>query len=219
MLQTIVDVRGRPILDSRAIWLARHICPHEPALRRWLAGRVQYGFLLDDVVQETYAKLATLPSVDHIENPRAYFFRAALSVIVTEVRRAPVVSMEMLSEIDRLSIESGVLPPDVQAEQREEFRLVAEAIDQLPTKCREVFILRKVHGLSQRETAQKLGLSESTVEKHVGRGIRTLINIFGRGGKTGHVASNDRISNAEPYDSQGKQRGDRTTGDPLGGPL
>jgi RNA polymerase sigma-70 factor (ECF subfamily) len=170
---------------------------------------VQYGFLLDDVVQETYAKLATLPSVDHIENPRAYFFRAALSVIVTEVRRAPVVSMETLSEIDRLSIESGVLPPDVQAEQREE----------LPTKCREVFILRKVHGLSQRETAQKLGLSESTVEKHVGRGIRTLINIFGRGGKTGHVASNDRISNAEPYDSQGKQRGDRTTGDPLGGPL
>ncbi len=208
----------RSIQDNRAIWLARHICPHEPALRRWLVGRIQHGFQIDDVVQESYAKIATLPSVDHIENPRAYFFRTALSVVITEVRRAPVVSVESLTEIERLSIESGDLPPDVQAEQREELRLVSEAIAQLPPKCREAFILRKVQGLSQRETARQLGLSESTVEKHVSRGIRHLINIFGRGGKSGHGASNDQIADAEVYDSQGKQHADRATGGTLGGP-
>ncbi|MEC7933294.1 MAG: sigma-70 family RNA polymerase sigma factor, partial [Pseudomonadota bacterium] len=191
--------------DSRAFWLARHICPHEPALRRWLSGRIQHGFLIDDVIQETYAKLAGLAAVDHIENPRAYFFRAALSVVATEVRRAPVVSMDSLSEIERLGFRADDLPPDIQAEQREEFRLVADAIAQLPAKCREAFVLRKVQGLSQRETARKLGLSESTVEKHVGRGIRHLINIFGRGGKSGQAASNDQIPDAERYDSQGKQ--------------
>ncbi|WP_367398614.1 RNA polymerase sigma factor [Sphingobium sp. OAS761] len=194
------------------------MCPHEPALRRWLAGRIQHGFLIDDVVQETYAKLASLPAVDHIENPRAYFFRAALSVVATEVRRAPVVSMESLSEIERLSLKAEDLPPDTQAEQREEFRLVADAIGRLPPKCREAFVLRKVQGLSQRETAQKLGLSESTVEKHVGRGIRHLINIFGRGGKSDHVASNVQIPDPEPYDKQGKQCGDRAAGCHLGGP-
>ena len=95
---------------------------------------------------------------------------------------------------------------------------VADAIAQLPAKCREAFVLRKVQGLSQRETARKLGLSESTVEKHVGRGIRHLINIFGRGGKSGQAASNDQIPDAERYDSQGKQCADRATGGHMGGP-
>ena len=131
---------------------------------------------IDDVIQETYAKLASLAAVDHIENPRAYFFRAALSVVASELRRAPVVSMETLSEVERLNFAADDLPPDIQAEQREEFRLVADAIDLLPARCREAFMLRKVQGLSQRETAQLLGLSESTVEKHVGRGIRHLID-------------------------------------------
>ena len=170
---------------------------------------------IDDVIQETYAKLASLAAVDHIENPRAYFFRAALSVVASELRRAPVVSMETLSEVERLNFAADDLPPDIQAE---EFRLVADAIDLLPARCREAFMLRKVQGLSQRETAQLLGLSESTVEKHVGRGIRHLINIFGRGGKSGQPASYDQIPDTEHYDSKGKQRADRATGGHMGGP-
>ena len=128
------------------------------------------------------------------------------------------VSMDSLSEIERLGFRADDLPPDVQAEQREEFRLVADAIAQLPAKCREAFVLRKVQGLSQRETAQKLGLSESTVEKHVGRGSRHLIIICGRGGKSGQAAANDQIPDAERYDSQGKQCADRATGGHVGGP-
>jgi len=196
------------IPDSRAAWLARHICPHEPALPRWLTGRIQHGYLVDDVVQETYAKLATLPGVDHITNPRAYFFRAALSVVITEVRRAPVVSFESMSEIERLSLETNEVPIDVQAEERQELRLVATAIAQLPAKCREVFILRKVHGLSQRETAQRLGISESTVEKHVGRAARHLMNIFGRGGKVELPASISQTPDAGAYVESRNERRD-----------
>lgn len=177
------------IPDSRATWLARHICPHEPALRRWLARRSSRGHDIDDAVQEAYARLAMLPSVDHIANPRAYFFRTVLSMLVNEARRAQVVSIETLGELERLNAESHDLPPDQQAESRQELRHVAEAIAELPPKCRETFILRKVHGLSQRETARQLGISESTVEKHVGRGVRHLVKIFGRGGKTAAPAS------------------------------
>lgn len=36
-------------------------------------------------------------------------------------------------------------------------------------------MLRKVHGLSQREVAQHMGISESTVEKHIGKGLRLLL--------------------------------------------
>lgn len=222
----MMNHQGRrwPIQGDKANWLARNVCPHEPALRRWLAGRFQHGVLIDDVIQETYARLVTLSSVDHITNPRAYFFRAALSVVITEVQRAPVVSFESLAEIERLNIEANELAPDVQAEYKEELRLVTEAILQLPPKCREVFVLRKVQGLSQRETAEKLGLSESTVEKHVGRGTRHLVNIFGRGSKSPPVTSQGPTivarhgPDSESYEKQGKQCRDRATGSPLGGP-
>lgn len=169
---------------------------------------MQHGYLVDDVVQETYAKLATLSTVDHITNPRAYFFRAALSVVITEVRKAPVVSFESMTEIERLSIESNEVPIDTQAEERQELRMVATAIAQLPVKCREVFILRKVHGLSQRETAQHLGISESTVEKHVGRGTRHLMNIFGRGGKSDLPASIAQMPDAGAYAESRNERRD-----------
>jgi RNA polymerase sigma-70 factor (ECF subfamily) len=187
------------IPHNRAEWLARHICPHEPALRRWLTRRPSSRYDIDDVVQEAYAKLAMLPSVDHITNPRAYFFRTAFTVLVNETRRAQVVSIDTGAELDRLDLESQDVPPDIEAESRQELRLVAEAIAQLPAKCREAFILRKVNGLSQREAALQLGIAESTVEKHVGRGIRHLVQIFGRGGKKVPGASMVRMPDTGSY--------------------
>jgi DNA-directed RNA polymerase specialized sigma24 family protein len=49
--------------------------------------------------------------------------------------------------------------------------------------CRETLILRRVEGLPQREVAERLQISEKTVEKHMANGVRLLIKIFGRGGK------------------------------------
>ena len=43
--------------DERAIWLGRHVLPHEPALRAWLRRRRLDGLEIDDVIQETYTRL------------------------------------------------------------------------------------------------------------------------------------------------------------------
>lgn len=187
------------ILPSRAEWLARHILPHEAGLRRWLERRATRGADTDDAIQEAYARLATLPAVDHITNPRSYFYRTVCSMLVNEARRRRVVSIETLGEFERLSIEALDLPPDRQAESRQELRRVGEAIAELPPKCREAFILRKVHGLSQREAAERLGISESTLEKHVGRGIAHLVRTFGRGGKLRDGTSSVRVPDADVH--------------------
>lgn len=144
---------------------------------------------IDDVIQEAYAILTTLGSVEHIVNPRAYLYKTASSVILMEVRRAKIVPIEWIEQAEQLEIASGDPLPDRQVESRQELRLVADAIAGLPHKCRQVFILRKVGGLSQREIAQQLGISQSTVEKHVIRGIRELMTVFGRGGKEAARAS------------------------------
>lgn len=54
---------------------------------------------------------------------------------------------------------------------KEEFKVVCNAINELPSSCRKVFILKKIYGMSQKEIAAYTGLSQSTIEKHVSKGI------------------------------------------------
>ena len=55
---------------------------------------------------------------------------------------------------------------------QEKSRLLAEAIDRLPNRCREIVILRKLHALPQREVALRLGIAEKTVESQLARGLK-----------------------------------------------
>jgi RNA polymerase sigma-70 factor (ECF subfamily) len=163
-----------PLPPGRAAWLAANILPHEPALRGWLARRGVNGGDVDDLVQEGYAVLAAMTDVAHIDSPKAYLFRTAWSLMLRQVRRAQVVSIEAVADLASLDIEADAPDPERQLGSRQELRRLATAIDSLPPRCRDVFRLRKVEGLSQREVAARTGLSESTVEKHVGKAVRLL---------------------------------------------
>lgn len=174
---------------DRSLWLARHVLPHEPALRAWLRRRRVDGLETDDIVQETYAVLAALGSVDHIESPRAYAFQTAQSVILRHLRRARVVRIDALGDLELLNTPLDDPSPEHQTSARQELRQVSELIAALPSKCREAFTLRKLQGLSQREVAGRMGISESTVEKHIGRALRTLMDAMRNGGNASLGAS------------------------------
>jgi RNA polymerase sigma-70 factor (ECF subfamily) len=175
--------------DGRTLWLARQVLPHEPDLRRWLAGKRLRGIDLDDIVQETYAILAGLDCVEAIRNPKAYMFQTAYSVILGQVRRAQIVSISTIEDIGQLAGEDESPSPETEVSDRQELQRLTEAIAALPPRCREVFVLRKIHGLQQREVAQKLGVSEGTVEKHMHNGLKVLGALFGRGGIAPRQAS------------------------------
>ena len=167
---------------DRTAWLACHVLPHEPALRAWLRRRRVEGLETDDIIQETYAVLAGLAGVEHIQSPRAYAFQTAQSVILRHLRRARIVRIDAIGDIDMLTTAVDEPSPERQASARQELRRVTELIAELPTKCREAFTLRKIEGLSQREVAHRMGISESTVEKHIGRALRTLMCAMKYGG-------------------------------------
>ena len=77
-----------------------------------------------------------------------------------------------------------------------ELTRLAHVIADLPGKVRDVFILRRVHGLSQREVAERLGLSESTVEKHMARGFLIMLELARHGGnQTPHPSSSRSRNN------------------------
>lgn len=166
------------VTHDRALWLASSVLPHEPGLRMRLSRMVRARVDVDDVVQETYAILAELHDVSHIQNARAYVFSVARSVVLQQVRRAQVVSIEAVAEIDHLDIPHDELSPDRHAEAGQQLRRVGELLAGLPKRSRQAFLLRKVEGLSQREIAKRMGISENTVEKHIGKCLRQLLKAI-----------------------------------------
>ncbi|HUO20994.1 MAG TPA: sigma-70 family RNA polymerase sigma factor [Caulobacteraceae bacterium] len=174
--------------SQRAHWLARHILPHEPFLRRWLQSRKIGALEIDDIVQESYALLAALNSVEHIVNPKSYFFQTAKSLVLRDLRRAKVVSIETAGDLDVFGLVEQITPED-EVSARQELRVVADALAGLPSRCRQAFELRKIDGLSHRQIAERLGLSERTVEKHLARALHLLMEALGRGGDTASRAS------------------------------
>ena len=163
-------------MTSRAKWLADHILPQEAGLRHWLRRCLPAGMEVDDVVQETYALLAQLPDVSRIRTPRAYLYTTARSVVLQQVRRERIVSFETVAELDRLEVADAGDGPERQAVAGEELRRIAALIRAMPDKCRQAFVLRKIRGLSQREISQRMGISENTVEKHIAKGLRLLMD-------------------------------------------
>jgi RNA polymerase sigma-70 factor (ECF subfamily) len=163
---------------ERTVWLGRHILPHEPVLRAWLRGRVSRELELDDVIQETYAVLAGLPDVEHIRAPRAYAFQTALSVLLQIVRRSKLARIDPIGDIAWLSTPADEPTPESQCAARQDLKWMHDLILSLPPRQREAFTLRKVEGLSQRQIAQRMGIAESTVEKHIGQALRVVMQAL-----------------------------------------
>lgn len=162
-------------------WLGREILPHEADVRTWL-GRSQLQWSeVEDVIQESYCRLSALKNVAHITNPRAYFFTVARNVVIDHLRRARVVRMETVAEIDNLNVPWDAPTPETIAGARQELERVSELIAHLPDRCRRIFVMRKIEGLSQREIAATLGVTETIVENDVVRGLRLILKAIADG--------------------------------------
>lgn len=173
----MVEARAR-----RAAWVAAQVMPHEPAVRRWLARSKVAPAEIDDLVQHAYCRIAELPTVEGIVDPGAYFFEVVRRALLGAMRRARVVSMETVAEIDALNVYAEDPSPERIVAARRELGEVLRLIDRLPDRCRRVFELRKIQGLSQREIAARLGITETVVENEVVRGLRLISQALRQGG-------------------------------------
>jgi len=179
-------------LRERGRWLARNVLPHEALIRARLNDVRLPDLEIEDVIQETYARILSVSSLESIRFPRQYAIQTAKSVIIDHMRHSRVVPITSSGNLEQLNI----AVPEATAEERLEFQgeieEVAEALAQLPAACRETLILRRIEGLSQKETARRLKVSEKAVEKYMGRGLWLLAELFGRRGKSRVRTSHNR---------------------------
>ena len=167
--------------ESRIRWFAREVLPHESDVRRWLASRIRGLAMcdLDEVVQETYARLWAVDT-DGINDARAYLFVIARRVVGETVRRSRIVPIETVADIDALNVADAGPTPERRLSGREEVERLHAVIATLPAKCRQAFVMKKFESLSQREISERMNISESTVEKHLAKALRTIMREMSR---------------------------------------
>lgn len=159
-------------------WISTEILPHEGAVRRWLSRAAPPGLEPSDVVQEAYSRIARLRDGAPVRSGKAYFFTVARNIVREHFRRERVVRIEPLAEMDQLIVFDDEPSAERAFAARQEFRTVWRLMDQLPDRCRRIFLLRKIDGLSQREIAQTVGVSENVVEKQIALGLKLLLKLL-----------------------------------------
>lgn len=188
----------------RLQWVATHILPLEAEVRGWLA--VHAASLskadIDDLIQEAYARLWTA-NLQAVNNARAYFYTVIRNLLAEAARRARIVPMERMGEIEALRIISEEPGPERRLGARQELTRLLQAVEQLPTQCRRAFELCKFEGLSQREIASAMGIAEKTVEKHLAKALVRIMRILDSHSGSADIGQSDtriRHGRYRPFD-------------------
>ncbi len=111
---------------------------------------------------------------------KALLFTTARNLVVDALRRRKIVQFDQFSDDETTAAEGIDVAEEVSL--RHELEMMTEAVQALPERCRQVLTLRKIYGLSQKETAAQLGIAEKTVEVHVAAGIRRCMEYFAQRG-------------------------------------
>lgn len=183
--------------SEQSRWFSEQVLPHEPELRGYLRHRFPNTGDVDDLVQESYLRLLKTPNPGRIASTKAYLFTTARNLALALRRRPRIFSSEAVTDLagSRVVEEGADVREHVSTKQ--EIALLLDAIDALPSRCREIVILRKLRGLPQKEVARQLGLSEQTVQVQVGRGARKCAEFLRARGVTGRHRDASKASHAK----------------------
>ncbi|TRY33324.1 RNA polymerase sigma factor [Aliiglaciecola sp. M165] len=128
---------------------------------------------IEDIVQETYVRICQLENHENVSQPKSFLMTTARNLAFDHVKRAESrLADGVESELDFDAQHTRRDPVFDGAASDEEFAHFCEAVRQLPLQCRRVFVLKKVYGYSQKEIANEMNLSQSTVEKHIATGFK-----------------------------------------------
>lgn len=161
-------------------WFSSEILSHEGVLVRYLSRVWPNPSEVPDLRQDIYVRVYESARSALPTSPKAFLFATARNLITDRIRHSRVVLIDFTPDFDGLDVLIDEISPERRLSAREELRSLARAFDSLSDKCRNVVWLRRVEGLSQRETAQRLGLNEGAVESQLARGVRLLaLAVFG----------------------------------------
>ena len=141
---------------------------NENALKRFLGRFLYKSQDVEDMAQETFLRAYKATQGHEIESPRAYLFQVARTMAYKELSRSSRRLTDYLEDLERAPDAGAQLEEEVVAQQQ--IQIYFDAIAELPSRCRRIFLMRKVQAKSYKVIARELGISVSAVEKQVAIG-------------------------------------------------
>lgn len=164
-------------------WFIDEVLPFEArylAMARRFSARGAGGDEAADLVHDVYARILASEGWRFIDDPRAYVLTMIRNLGIQKIRRARIVVMETLASAEGALGDSESRDAFDAVSGRQRLRLALDALRALPPRCREVVELRRLHDLPSRDIARRLGLSLSTVEKRLARGLVLMAQAMTR---------------------------------------
>jgi RNA polymerase sigma factor (sigma-70 family) len=165
--------------DALDDWFMREVLPLEPMLTRFLQRNWRTEAEISDLRQEAYARVYEAAKRERPQLVKPFLFQIARNLMIDRLRRQSVVSLESMADVDWLNVSDDRPSAETYVAARQELRLLQAALDKLPPRCRQVVLMRKVEGFSQREVAKEMGITIETVENQVAKGMRLLAQAIG----------------------------------------
>jgi RNA polymerase sigma-70 factor (ECF subfamily) len=161
-------------------WFAENLLAHEPLLRSWLQSRFGAALPVNDIIQEAYLRVLQVRRTAPVNAPKAFLFATARNLALNAARSARVRGEHLAQPVD----ESELLDEDSNVRETvakyEELEILTQAIQALPDRCRQIFTLRKVYGLSQADIARRLDISARTVNAQLTIGLNKCADFVDR---------------------------------------
>jgi RNA polymerase sigma factor (sigma-70 family) len=160
-------------------WFMREVLPLEPMLTRFLQRNWRHEADIGDLRQEAYARVYEAAQRERPLLVKPFLFQITRNLMIDRLRRQSVVSLESMTDFEWLNVSDDKPSSEAYVAARQELRLLQAALDALPPRCRQVVLMRKVEGLSQKVVAKRMGIAIETVENQVAKGMRLLAQALG----------------------------------------
>ena len=164
--------------DPLEAWFKREILPHEAALVRFLTHKCSNPADIHDLRHDIYVRILEAAEREFPTQPKAFLFSVARHILIDRARRDRIVSIDLFEDLDVLNVLIDEVTPERRESGRQQLQKLSRLIQRLPDRCRDVVWMRRVEDLPQKLIAQRLGIAEATVEKHLVRGIRLLADAL-----------------------------------------
>ncbi|GGF63800.1 DNA-directed RNA polymerase sigma-70 factor [Azorhizobium oxalatiphilum] len=135
-------------------------------LRSYASRKLGNAAAAEDVVQEACLRFASAPG-ETIDNPRAWLYRVVGNLVIDQLRRERSFGHVVPQQPDDFEVADETVDLERQLVAKQRLALLAKAVEELPPRCRECFVLRRYDDLSQEEIANRMGISRNMVEKHL----------------------------------------------------
>ncbi|KQB54293.1 RNA polymerase subunit sigma-70 [Pseudomonas endophytica] len=144
---------------------------HASTLRGYLARKVRDPQLAADLVQESFLRMAERGRKDTIDNSPGYLYRVAGNLLVDHIRQETRRKTDSVTHEDLAEIEDELAELETQAMAAQQRAALKQALAELPERTQEIFRLNRIEGMTHAEVARHLGISDSSVQKHLAKAL------------------------------------------------